>query len=132
TWYDTLDIMGWDIQDDGLQVRLSRDIPSLVRERMRDVTTQFLDRHGLDLGDIDRFVCHPGGTKVLAALEEAFGIAEGSLVEARSTLRDYGNMSAATVLFVLDRMLKSGVSGRMLMTAMGPGFTAAFQILEAE
>jgi len=131
TWYDTLDIMGWDIQDDGLQVRLSRDIPSLVRERMRDVTTQFLGRHDLDLADIDRFVCHPGGTKVLAALEDAFGIAEGSLVEGRGVLRDYGNMSAATVLFVLDRMLKAGASGRMLMTAMGPGFTAAFQLIEA-
>jgi alkylresorcinol/alkylpyrone synthase len=132
TWYDTLDIMGWDIKDDGLQVRLSRDIPSLVRERMRDVTTQFLDRHGLALADIDRFVCHPGGAKVLSALEEAFGIPEGALAEGRSVLRDFGNMSAATVMFVLDRMLKGGASGRMLMTAMGPGFTAAFQIIERQ
>ncbi len=132
TWYDTLDVMGWDIEDDGLQVRMSRDIPSLVRARMRDATTQFLGRQGLGLADIDRFVCHPGGTKVLTALEEAFGIAEGSLVEGRKVLRDFGNMSAATVMFVLDRVLKSGASGRMLMTAMGPGFTAAFQIIEAE
>ncbi|HKF70650.1 MAG TPA: 3-oxoacyl-[acyl-carrier-protein] synthase III C-terminal domain-containing protein [Stellaceae bacterium] len=131
TWYDTLDIMGWDIRDDGLQVRLSRDIPTFVRERMRDVTTQFLDRHGLEIADIDRFVCHPGGAKVLTALEEVFGIGDGALVEARGILRDYGNMSAATVLFILDRMLKGGASGRMLMSAMGPGFTAAFQIIEA-
>jgi alkylresorcinol/alkylpyrone synthase len=131
TWYDTLDIMGWNIEDDGLQVRLSRDIPTLVRERMLEVTTQFLDRHGLALADIDRFVCHPGGAKVLTALEEVFGIGEGGLVDARGILRDYGNMSAATVLFVLDRMLKGGASGRMLMSAMGPGFTAAFQIIEA-
>ena len=132
TWYDTLDVMGWDIEDDGLQVRMSRDIPTLVRARMRDATTQFLDRHGLGLADIDRFVCHPGGTKVLAALEEAFGIPEGTLAEGRAVLRDFGNMSAATVMFVLDRVLKDGVKGRMLMTAMGPGFTAAFQIIEAE
>ncbi|HLJ18994.1 MAG TPA: 3-oxoacyl-[acyl-carrier-protein] synthase III C-terminal domain-containing protein [Stellaceae bacterium] len=132
TWYDTLDVMGWDIEDDGLQVRMSRDIPTLVRARMREATTQFLDRHGFALTDIDRFVCHPGGTKVLAALEEAFGIPEGTLVEGRDVLRDFGNMSAATVMFVLDRVLKGGGSGRMLMTAMGPGFTAAFQIIEAE
>jgi alkylresorcinol/alkylpyrone synthase len=131
TWYDTLDIMGWDIEDDGLQVRLSRDIPSLVRTRMRDVTTEFLHRHGFDFTDIQHFVCHPGGMKVLAALEDAFGIAEGTLAEARAVLRDYGNMSAATVLFVLDRMLKAGAAGPLLMTAMGPGFTAAFQIIEA-
>ncbi|HKX11464.1 MAG TPA: 3-oxoacyl-[acyl-carrier-protein] synthase III C-terminal domain-containing protein [Stellaceae bacterium] len=131
TWHDTLDVMGWDIQDDGFQVLLSRDIPSLVRARVRDVTTQFLDRHGLGLADIDRFICHPGGAKVLTALEEAFGLEEGALVDARGILRDYGNMSAATVLFVLDRALKSGARGRLLMTTMGPGFTAGFQIIEA-
>lgn len=130
TWHDTLDVMGWDIEDDGFQVRLSRDVPSFVRERMRDVTVEFLDRQGLALADIRHFVCHPGGAKVLVALEEAFGIAEGTLVEAREVLRDYGNMSAATVLFVLDRALKAGATGRLLMTAMGPGFTAAFQALE--
>jgi len=130
TWYETLDIMGWDIEDDGLQVRLSRDIPSLVRARMREVTTDFLGRQGLDLSDIRHFVCHPGGMKVLVALEQALGIAEGTLAEARGVLRDNGNMSAATVLFVLDRMLKAGASSPMLMTALGPGFTAAFQIIE--
>jgi len=131
TWHDTLDVMGWDIEDDGLQVRLSRDVPTLVRARMRDVTAEFLARHELDLSDVDHFVCHPGGTKVLAALEETLGLPEGTMAEAREVLRQYGNMSAATALFVLDRMLRSGASGRMLMTAMGPGFTAAFQMIEA-
>jgi len=131
TWYDTLDIMGWNIEDDGLQVRLSRDIPTLVRTRMREAVTEFLARHGLDLGDIRHFVCHPGGMKVVAAMEEAIGLAEGTLAEARGVLRDHGNMSAVTVLFVLDRMLKAGASGRMLMSALGPGFTAGFQIIEA-
>jgi alkylresorcinol/alkylpyrone synthase len=130
TWPDTLDVMGWDIEDDGLQVRLSRDVPTFVRERMRDVTAEFLDRQGLGLADIQHFISHPGGAKVLVALEEAFGLAEGTLADGRSVLRDYGNMSAATVLFVLDRTLKAGATGRMLMTAMGPGFSAAFQVVE--
>ena len=130
TWRDTLDVMGWEIEDDGLQVRLSRDVPTFVRERMRDVTTEFLGRQGLVLEDIEHFVCHPGGAKVLVALEEAFGIAEGTLAQARDVLRDHGNMSAATVLFVLDRALRAGATGRLLMTAMGPGFTGAFQLVE--
>jgi alkylresorcinol/alkylpyrone synthase len=131
TWPDSLDVMGWRVQDDGMQVLLSRDLPNLVRTQMRDVTARFLDRHGLHIADIAHFVCHPGGAKVLSALEDAFGMAEGTLVGARNVLRDCGNMSAATVLFLLDRMLKAGAAGRMLMTAMGPGFTAAFQIIEA-
>ena len=68
---------------------------------------------------------------MLDALEEAFGLTQGALGHARATLRDYGNMSAATVVFVLKRMLDAGVHGRMLMTALGPGFTAGFQLIDA-
>jgi len=131
TWPNSLDIMGWDVEEDGLKARFSRDIPNLARTELRAVTAAFLTRHGLDFGDIQHFVCHPGGAKVLIAIEDAFGLAPGTLVESRSVLRDFGNMSAVTVLFVLDRMLKAGARGRMLMTALGPGFSAGFQILEA-
>jgi alkylresorcinol/alkylpyrone synthase len=131
TWPDSLDIMGWDVEDDGLKAIFSRDIPTLVRTQMRDAAAQFLDRQGLAVSDIAHFVCHPGGVKVLTALEEAFDLAEGTLTVGRDVLRDYGNMSAVTVMFVLERMLKAGAQGRMLMTALGPGFTAAFQLLEA-
>lgn len=132
TWPNSLDIMGWDVEDDGLKALFSRDIPTLVRTQMREVAVRFLERHGLSFSDIDRFVCHPGGAKVLTALEAAFDLAEGTLTEGREILRDHGNMSAVTVLFVLNRILKSGAQGRMLMTALGPGFTAAFQLLDAE
>ncbi|HZB93146.1 MAG TPA: 3-oxoacyl-[acyl-carrier-protein] synthase III C-terminal domain-containing protein [Stellaceae bacterium] len=131
TWRDSLDIMGWDVTEDGLKALFSRDIPALVRRDMRDIASAFLTRHGLGLAEIDRFICHPGGAKVLSALEEVFRLPDGALVEARAVLRDYGNMSAVTVLFVLDRVLRAGASGRMLLTALGPGFTAAFQLLEA-
>jgi len=126
-----LDIMGWDVAEDGLQARFSRDIPTLARTQLRDAANSFLARHALAVDDIQHFVCHPGGAKVLTALEDAFGLAKGTLVEGRSVLRDFGNMSAVTVLFVLDRMLQAGAQGRMLMTALGPGFTAGFQILDA-
>jgi alkylresorcinol/alkylpyrone synthase len=131
TWPQTLDIMGWDVESDGFRAIMSRDIPSFVGREMRPVTVDFLARNGLGLGDIDSFVCHPGGTKVLIALEEAFGLAEGTLRHGKTVLRDYGNMSSATVFFVLQRMLAEAARGRLLMTAMGPGFTAGFQLLDA-
>jgi alkylresorcinol/alkylpyrone synthase len=131
TWPQSLDVMGWDVASDGLKAVFSRDIPTLVQRKLRQAATSFLARHDLALADIDHFVCHPGGTKVVAALEEAFELQPGSLDAARSVLSDYGNMSSATVLFVLERMLQAGATGRMLLTALGPGFTAGFQILEA-
>jgi len=131
TWPDSLDIMGWDVEDDGLKAVFSRDIPTLVRTQMREVAEEFLARHRLGINDIAHFVCHPGGAKVLTALEAAFELPEGTLAVGRDVLRDFGNMSAVTVMFVLERMLKAGAQGRMLMTALGPGFTAAFQLLEA-
>jgi alkylresorcinol/alkylpyrone synthase len=131
TWPHSLDIMGWDVADDGLKAIFSRDIPALVQRDLRAAAEEFLRRHDLSVADIDYFVCHPGGAKVLDALEEAFGLAAGALGHARATLRDYGNMSAATVLFVLKRVLQSGARGRMLMSALGPGFTAGFQLIEA-
>jgi alkylresorcinol/alkylpyrone synthase len=135
TWPGSLDVMGWEVADDGLRAIFSRDIPKLVTTQLRDAASEFLSRHGLAIGDIDRFVCHPGGTKVIAALEHAFGLGQGALVEARAVLRDYGNMSAATVLFVLERMLaKARATGarweRALMNALGPGFTAGFLVID--
>jgi len=131
TWPHSLDIMGWDVAEDGLKAIFSRDIPALVRRDLRDATKSFLSAQGLSLDAIEHFICHPGGAKVITALEEAFGLDDGKLAMARSVLRDYGNMSAATVLFVLDRTLRDGAKGRMLMTVLGPGFTAAFQLLDA-
>jgi alkylresorcinol/alkylpyrone synthase len=130
-WSDSLDIMGWDVKDDGMRAIFSRDIPALVTTRMGEVAQDFLARHGLALSDIGQFVCHPGGIKVLDALEHIFGLANGSMTEARETLRDYGNMSAATVMFVLDRVRRSGSEWRRAMlTSLGPGFTGAFLVLE--
>jgi alkylresorcinol/alkylpyrone synthase len=135
TWPGSLDVMGWDVTDDGLRAIFSRDIPKLVTTKLHDAAAEFLGRHGLAIGEIDRFVCHPGGAKVITAIEEAFGLAQGALVEARAVLRDYGNMSATTVMFVLERILaKARATGagweRALVNALGPGFTAGFLVLD--
>jgi len=131
TWPGSLEVMGWDVADDGFSAVFSRDIPQLVATRLRGVADKFLDRHGLALDAVDRFVCHPGGIKVLAALEEAFGLPKGALAWARRVLRDYGNMSAATVMFVLEQMLAEAPRWKLaLMNALGPGFTAGFLVLD--
>ncbi|MFQ5959523.1 MAG: type III polyketide synthase [Alphaproteobacteria bacterium] len=130
TWPRSLDVMGWTIADDGFGVLFSRDIPALVRREMRAATEDYLAREGLTLADIDSFVCHPGGAKVVDALEEAYGVRNGGLDHARAVLREYGNMSAATVLFVLERALAAAGARRHLLSSLGPGFTAAFLTLE--
>lgn len=129
-WPQSLDVMGWRIEDDGFGVLFSRDIPTIIRNQMPPVVADFLARNGLARADIDGFLCHPGGAKVVTALEEALELPGGTLAVEREVLRTHGNMSAATVLFVLARALKDGLRGRHLMSALGPGFTAGLLVLE--
>lgn len=84
-----------------------------------------LARGGLTLADIDRFTFHPGGEKVVVALEKCLELPTGSLDHERAVLADYGNMSAPTAFFVLDRVIRAGLPSRTLLTAMGPGFTTS-------
>lgn len=132
TWPESLDIMGWDVTPEGLKAIFSRDIPDLITNELHEVAVAFLADRGLTLRDVDRFICHPGGAKVLDALESAYELSPGTLTESRDVLRDYGNMSAATVMFVLERALNNGAShwNRALVSALGPGFTAGFTLLE--
>lgn len=132
TWPNSLDVMGWDVAGDGLKVIFSRDIPTLVREDLRPVVDAFLAKHGGELNDIAGFICHPGGAKVMDALEDCFGLQRGDLRHTRAVLRDHGNMSAATVLFVLRRALDERVRGPQLLTTMGPGFTAGLMVVEPD
>ena len=131
TWPNSLDIMGWRVKEDGLGVLFSRDIPALVRQEFKPLVKDFLRRLELSSRDLAGTVCHPGGAKVLDALEESFELEPGAMTIAREVLRDCGNMSAATVLFVLERTLARGAQGRYLMSALGPGFSAAFQMIAA-
>jgi len=131
TWPDSLGIMGWDIEEDGLKAIFSKNIPALVEAKFETVLFNFLDRNNLKLNDIDGFACHPGGAKVLSALEHALQLKEGGLGDSREILRQYGNMSAVTVLFVLERMRIREKRQRTLLSTLGPGFTAAFMTLES-
>ncbi|OLV17060.1 type III polyketide synthase [Deinococcus marmoris] len=124
------DIMGWDVVDDGLKVRFSRDIPALVRGMMHGNVAEALAAHGWTQEEISTFIVHPGGVKVLSAYEEALDLPSGALDSSRTILRAHGNMSSATVLFVLEEALKAGPQGKALLSAMGPGFSAEHVLLE--
>ncbi|WP_230480728.1 type III polyketide synthase [Sphingomonas sp. Leaf21] len=130
TWNDTLDIMGWRTEASGLAVVLNRAIPAFAEREMRQALTEMLASQGLALSDIDRFICHPGGAKVLDALEKALELDSGTLAEERNVLREHGNMSAPTVLFVLDRYRRMGLPPLSLLSALGPGFTASSLVLQ--
>jgi alkylresorcinol/alkylpyrone synthase len=124
-WPDTLEIMGWSVDPEGFGVIFQRTIPDFVRENMRPAIAEILSRMELSMHDIDRFVCHPGGAKVIAALERALSLDQGTLDHEREIIADYGNMSAPTVLFVLERARAQGLPPRSLLIALGPGFTAS-------
>ena len=79
----------------------------------------------IDRDSVDRFICHPGGAKVITALETTLRLAPGALDHEREVLRQYGNMSAPTVLFVLERLVAAGLPTRTVLTALGPGFTCS-------
>jgi len=129
-WPDTLGIMGWRVEDPGLAVIFDRAIPPFIEGELAPAVDGILQPLGLARGDIDRFCCHPGGAKVITAIEAALDLPEDTLDLEREVLRDHGNMSAPTVLFVLDRLLGRGPPERTMMTAFGPGFTCAGLVLE--
>jgi len=124
-WPNTLDVMGWNIDPTGFGVILRRTVPEFVATELKPALLQILGRMQLSLGDIDRFVCHPGGAKVINAIEAALSLDQGTLEHERQVVAEYGNMSAPTVLFILERALAKGLPARSLVTALGPGFTAS-------
>lgn len=125
TWPDTLDVMGWSVDDTGLGVIFDRAIPPFATANMGAAVTGILARNGIAMAEVDRFACHPGGAKVITALEVALSLDQGTLDHERSVLSDYGNMSAPTALFVLDRLAARKLPPRTVLTAMGPGFSAS-------
>lgn len=130
-WPDTLRIMGWEVEDPGLAVVFDRAIPPFIEAELAGAVDEMCAAMGIRREDIDRFCSHPGGVKVIDAIETALNLNQGELNLEREVLRDFGNMSSPTVLFVLERLIKQGLPDRTMMTAFGPGFTCAGLLLEA-
>lgn len=126
---DTIDVMGWDVSSNGFGLVMSRDVPHMADAYLGDEVNRFLADYGLTTEDITTWICHPGGPKVLDAIERAVGLPPEANVHSRESMRDNGNFSSASVLDVLHRTLVTpppdGSLGVML--AMGPGFS--FELL---
>lgn len=129
-WPDTLRIMGWEVEDPGLAVVFDRAIPPFIEAELAAAVDEMCLSMGLRRSDIGRLCSHPGGVKVIDSIEKALELPQGELNLEREVLHDYGNMSAPTVMFVLDRLLERGLPDRTMMTAFGPGFTCAGLVLE--
>jgi alkylresorcinol/alkylpyrone synthase len=126
-------IMGWNVTDSGFKVMLSADIASLAQSEVRPGMEAFLGRHGLTIAGIDHWLVHPGGPKVIEALQGGLGLPDGALALSWETLAEVGNISSASVLLILDKTLKRlqpkpGAYG--VLMAMGPAFSAELVLLQ--
>jgi len=131
---DTFRAMGWDVGSGGLKIVLGAEVPSLVSSYVGGDVDAFLDAQGLARSDVEWWVCHPGGPKVLQALEESLGLSSGETALTWESLDRIGNLSSASVLFVLEDTLslrppRPGSYG--LLLAMGPGFALEMVLLQA-
>ncbi|MBV8072644.1 MAG: type III polyketide synthase [Acidobacteriaceae bacterium] len=134
TFYpETEYVMGWDISDKGFKIVLSRDVPAVVVNNLGRDADEFLADHGLRREDIGSWVIHTGGPKVLEATSAALGLTNGCLDASWDCLRRTGNLSSASVLFVLEEVMRNrrpepGTWG--IMAAMGPGFCSELLLLK--
>jgi alkylresorcinol/alkylpyrone synthase len=130
---ETEDVMGWKVVDKGFKLFLSNAVPKIARERMRGDVDAFLAERGLSRRDIAHFIAHTGGPRILEAFEEALELAPGALALSWRSLRRFGNLSSASVLFVLDDFVASGAArpgDYGLLFAMGPGFCSELVLLQ--
>lgn len=131
---DSLDVMGWEVKENGLYVVFSKDIPTLVKNWLRPNVEGFIGANEVGLEDIKHFVAHPGGKKVIEAYRDALGMDQSMTIESMKVLKEYGNMSSVTILYVLKEFMDKGCErGDIgLGTALGPGFSSELLLLRWE
>ncbi len=125
-------MMGWDVVDTGFRLVLDAGVPALVERELPGLVDRFLAAHGLARADIDAWLAHPGGPAVIRAAQRGLGLDDGQLEPTIAGLRAHGNLSSASVLFVLDevRRERAPAPGRHgLLFALGPGFCAELVLL---
>jgi alkylresorcinol/alkylpyrone synthase len=130
---DTQDVMGWKISEKGFQVVLSPDVPTVVKENLGRDVDAFLATHHMTRDQVDSWIMHPGGPKILAAVADALGLHNGELELSWKALQKVGNLSSASVLVVLDEVMthrRPKPGSRSVLAAMGPGFCSEMLLLE--
>jgi predicted naringenin-chalcone synthase len=121
--------MGWTVGDHGFEMSMSRRIPSQIAEHVRPWLESWLSDNGVSLEEVRSWAVHPGGPKIVAAVQECLGLADADLAASRGVFADYGNMSSPTVLYVLDRLRKANAPRPCVMLGFGPGLTAEATLL---
>ena len=130
---DTEQVMGWDVSERGFGIVLSAEVPRMVTDHLGQDVDRFLADHGLERRDIASWVCHPGGPKVLQAMEQALGLKDGELDVTWRSLREVGNLSSTSVLLVLQETMaehRPPAGSYGMITAMGPGFCSELVLLQ--
>lgn len=130
----TTGLMGWDVTDAGFRLVLTPELPEILRSELGGVVDAFLEAHGLSRNDVVHVLAHPGGAKIMDAVTEALGLSADRLRIGESVLRDFGNVSSASVLLVLERWLAEGgyrKPGYGLIVSFGPGFAAEMVLVRS-
>ncbi len=133
TYYDSLGVMGWEVVDDGFKAIFSKDIPTIVRKEVKPNIEQLLSESSLSISDLTQYAVHPGGAKVLMEYEGSLNLPEGAFKHSRKVLREHGNMSSATVLYVLKEIMdekKYDKGEHGIISALGPGFSSEIILFE--
>ncbi len=129
---DTTHLMGFDLTNHGLKMILDPSVPETIAAHFPEIVHPFLERNGSDIEKVDHLIFHPGGRKIVQTVEGLFGSLGKNIDDTRETLRKYGNMSSATVLYVLERFLNREIPAgeQGLILSFGPGFSAQRVLLE--
>jgi alkylresorcinol/alkylpyrone synthase len=124
--------MGFDLKNSGLQMVLDKEVPEKIAEHFPEIIHPFLKKNKLSIEDVDHLIFHPGGKKIVETIEALFGSLGKNIDETKAVLSEYGNMSSATVLYVLERFMKKEIkAGELgLMLSFGPGFSAQRLLLK--
>ena len=131
-FYDATNMMGFKLVNTGLQMILDKEVPQKISDHFPAIIHPFLEKNNLTIKDIDHLIFHPGGKKIVQTVEALFGVLGKNIDDTKEVLRLYGNMSSATVLYVLERFMdRNPEKGeRGIMLSFGPGFSAQRILLE--
>lgn len=131
-FYNATHLMGFDLTNTGLKMILDPEVPEMIASHFLDIVNPFLEKHGTTIEAVDHLIFHPGGKKIVQTVEDLFGKLGKDIEETKNVLKKYGNMSSATVLYVLEEFLKKDIrkDEQGLILSFGPGFSAQRVLLK--
>jgi predicted naringenin-chalcone synthase len=129
---DSKEAMTWRIGDHGFEMTLSAEVPGLIEAKLHGFISDWLGKHGLRIEDVGGWDVHPGGPRILLAVENALGLPKESLTHSRTVLADHGNMSSATMLFIMRRFIDQAVPGPWVMLGFGPGLEIEVALVRSQ